>query len=90
MQKGVIYYYPYDGFEETRPRVLEDQEDQESATVEVFWEGRQVNEENKVLIHLMKSTGGKPMLACGLRTVVLTYVCLSQPAKCKPRPLETP
>ncbi|CAM9801347.1 unnamed protein product [Pylaiella littoralis] len=41
---GVIHYYPYDGEKETRPLVRPDEEDDESITIEAFWEGRLVPE----------------------------------------------
>ena len=42
--QGVIRYYPYDGERETRPRARPQEEDDESITVEAFWEGRLVPE----------------------------------------------
>ncbi|CAM9668951.1 unnamed protein product, partial [Ectocarpus sp. 12 AP-2014] len=39
---GVIHYYPYEREQETRPRARPDEEDDESITVEAFWEGRLV------------------------------------------------
>lgn len=44
---GVIHYYPFNGSEETRPRVVEGAEDTEATTIEMHWEGRQVNEDNR-------------------------------------------
>ncbi|CAM9825307.1 unnamed protein product [Scytosiphon promiscuus] len=41
---GVIHYYPYDGEKETRPQARADEEDDESITIEAFWEGRLVPE----------------------------------------------
>ncbi|CAM9694050.1 unnamed protein product [Ectocarpus sp. 12 AP-2014] len=41
---GVIHYYPYDGENETRPQVRPDEDDDESITIEAFWEGRLVPE----------------------------------------------
>eukprot|EP00903_Cladosiphon_okamuranus_P018047 g16608.t1 len=41
---GVIHYYPYDGEKETRPAARPDEEDDESITIEAFWEGRLVPE----------------------------------------------
>lgn len=42
--QGVIHYYPYDGEKETRPPARLDEEDDESITIEAFWEGRLVPE----------------------------------------------
>ncbi|CAM9952831.1 unnamed protein product, partial [Ectocarpus sp. 13 AM-2016] len=42
--QGVIHYYPYNGENETRPQVRPDEEDDESITIEAFWEGRLVPE----------------------------------------------
>ena len=42
--QGVIHYYPYDGDKETRPHLWADEEDDESTTIEAFWEGRLVPE----------------------------------------------
>ncbi|CAN0349066.1 unnamed protein product, partial [Ectocarpus fasciculatus] len=41
---GVIRYYPYVKERETRPRARPHEEDDESITVEAFWEGRLVPE----------------------------------------------
>ncbi|CAN0420312.1 unnamed protein product, partial [Laminaria digitata] len=40
--QGVIHYYPYDGDKETRPQLWADEDDDESTTIEAFWEGRLV------------------------------------------------
>lgn len=42
--QGVIHYYPYDGEKETRPQARLGEEDDESITIEAFWEGRLVPE----------------------------------------------
>lgn len=42
-RKGVIHYYPYDGEKETRPQAMYE-EDDESTTIQTFWEGRLVPE----------------------------------------------
>eukprot|EP00752_Nemacystus_decipiens_P004173 g3816.t1 len=53
---GVIHYYPYDGDKETRPALRPDEEDDESITVEAFWEGRRVPESNAATLSFFPSS----------------------------------
>lgn len=43
-RQGVVHYYPYDGERETRPQMRAGEEDDDSATIQAFWEGRLVPE----------------------------------------------
>ncbi|CAM9280554.1 unnamed protein product [Ascophyllum nodosum] len=52
---GVIHYYPYDGEKETRPRARVDEEDDESTTIETFWEGRLVPESHAAALSFFPS-----------------------------------
>ena len=53
--QGVIHYYPYDGEKETRPRARVDEEDDESTTIETFWEGRLVPESHAAALSFFPS-----------------------------------
>ncbi|CAM9809627.1 unnamed protein product, partial [Ectocarpus fasciculatus] len=51
--QGVIRYYPYVKERETRPRARPHEEDDESITVEAFWEGRLVPESHAAALDLL-------------------------------------